>query len=267
MIHEEPGLRRDSLAYLTGAGSEGRRPSAVGQKFDTAGDVLPYAGNTFICHVPHASPAHDALTEASLALQAGPVAGAFSYLPPSSFHMTVFEGVCDADRNGDTDRWPVGISRDASVPEISHGFETACQTLVLPKAQHIRPTGIFGGFSVAISGETPEAEESLRRTRRLLRDATGIQRADFEAYDFHITLSYPLRWLTEGEAMAVVDLSDRVLTRLLEQVPHITLGPVEFCTFDDMHAFSPLVVLDRQAGTKLRGAVEKSSRNRCPTSG
>ena len=125
----------------------------------------------------------------------------------------------------------------------------------------------FGGCSVAISGRTPLAEASLRHTRRLLRDVTGIHRADFKTYDFHITLAYPLRWLTEGEAVAVVDLSDRVFTRLSEQVAHITLGPVEFCTFDHMHAFSPLVVLDGHSGTKLRGAAEKLSQNRCPQSG
>jgi hypothetical protein len=267
VIRQEPNLRRDSLAYLTGAGSDCNRPTDLGQKFDPAGNVLPYAGNTFICHIPQKSPAHAALTDASLALQAGSVAGTFSYLPPSSFHMTVFEGVCDVDRNGDTDRWPVGIRREASVPEVSRSFENACRTLVLAKEQHIRPTGIFGGFSVAISGLTPLAEASLRHIRRLLRDATGISRADFKTYDFHITLAYPLRWLTGGEAVAVVDLSDRVFTRLLEQVPHITLGPVEFCSFDDMHAFSPLVVLDRQSGTKLRGSAEKPSQNRFPQCG
>jgi hypothetical protein len=258
VICQGSGLRRDSLSYLTGAESKADRPLDVGRKFDVAGAVLPFAGNTFICHVPQNSPAHAALTGASLALQAGSVGGAFRYLPPSSFHMTVFEGVCDVDRNADTDRWPVGIRRDASVPEVSHSFEKACRTLVLAKEQRIRPTGIFGGCSVAISGRTPLAEASLRHTRRLLRNVTGIHRTDFKTYDFHITLAYPLRWLTEGEAVAVVDLSDRVFTRLSEQIAHITLGPVEFCTFDHMHAFFPLVVLDGQSGTKLRGCAQKS---------
>ena len=84
MIQQEPSLRYHSQAYLTEAGADRDRPPAVGQKFDTVGGALPYAGNTFICHVRQASNARPALTEASLALQAGPVAGAFSYLPPSS---------------------------------------------------------------------------------------------------------------------------------------------------------------------------------------
>jgi hypothetical protein len=61
MIRQEPNLRRDSLAYLTGAGSDCDRPLAVGRKFDAAGGILPYAGNTFICHVSQKSPAHAAL--------------------------------------------------------------------------------------------------------------------------------------------------------------------------------------------------------------
>ncbi len=238
--------RAKSIACLTGAGSDQTFPANVGRKFDAEGAVLPFSGNTFLCHVPQGSAAHAALSEASLALQAGRVASAFSFLPPSSFHMTVFEGVCDADRNGDTDRWPTCIRRDAPLAQINQTFQTASGFVSLPTRQNVRPMGLFVGFSVALSGRSPLAEASLRRTRRVLRDVSGIYKKDFNDYDFHITLAYPLRWLTLAEANAVMDHADRVFDRLVMQAPCISLGPVEFCTFENMHAFSPQFVFDSQ---------------------
>ncbi|NJS40077.1 MAG: DUF1868 domain-containing protein [Rhodobacteraceae bacterium] len=65
-------LRAMSLARMTGAGMTTALPECVGQKFDAMGRVLPFPGNTFLCHIPPDGPAHAALTAASAALQAGP---------------------------------------------------------------------------------------------------------------------------------------------------------------------------------------------------
>lgn len=228
-------LRADSIAVLTGVGQTVPRPAAVGQKFDASGGVLRFPGNTFICHIPRDGEADAALCEASLALQAGPLAGAFSFLPPSSFHMTVFEGVTDAHRRDA--RWPEGLAPDTGLSEVTARFSTAAAELALPAKQRIRPLGIFGGFSVAVCGASPKDGASLRDTRLLLREATAIRRPDFASYDFHITLAYPLRWLTADEAEAVMDLSERIFATLHNRAPRIGLGAVEFCVFEDMHAF------------------------------
>ncbi len=53
------------------------------------------------------------------------------------------------------------------------------------------------------------------------------------------------------EAVAVQDLSAAVFAQLAEAVPVVALGPVEFCTFADMHAFQPLQLLD--GGTSAAG--------------
>ncbi|TAG25730.1 MAG: DUF1868 domain-containing protein [Rhodobacterales bacterium] len=241
-------LREASLARLTGAGVATALPEAVGQKFDAKGQVLPFPGNTFLCHIPPDGPAHAALCAASAALQAGPLAGAFSFLPPASFHMTVFEGVTDAHR--DDARWPEGLPADAALDEVTARFAAATAGLELPPAQAVRPVAILGGRTVAVTGLTAQAEAALRAARAILADRTGIRRPDFATYGFHITLAYALRWLTEDEARAVHDLSDAVFARLVAAAPAITLGPVEFCTFADMHAFPPLQLLTGGAGTR-----------------
>ena len=49
------------------------------------------------------------------------VAQIYTLLPPSSWHMTVFDGVCDGNRNGE--RWPGDLDREAPLLEINQTFE------------------------------------------------------------------------------------------------------------------------------------------------
>jgi hypothetical protein len=230
-------LRAAGLAYLTGQDADGPAPAAVGQKFTPDGQVLPYPGNTFICHIP-AGAAHDALAAAAERLRSGPVAGAFAFLPPSSYHMTVFEGVTDRDRQAG--RWPDWIDPSAPVEFATSAFLPRVRGLALPPAVTIRPSGLFGGFSVRVDGATDPDRAALRQAREALRAATGIRRADFDSYGFHITLAYLLRWLTPDEAERVLDLSDAAAAGLAAAAPVIPLGGVDFCTFPDMRSF-PLV--------------------------
>ena len=233
-------MTRDAHAYLTGALTGGPCPAAVGQKFAAAGQVLHWPGNTFICHIPP-GPAHDALTAAQARLRDGPLAGAFAFLPPASFHMTVFEGANEAHRGDDS--WPTAIARDTPLPEVTARFLTVAPALRLPQAATIRPLGIFGGFSVSVAGAWAADEAALRTAREALSLVTTIRRKDFASYGFHITLAYLLRWLTDAEAESVIALSASVHADLLAAVPVIGLGPVEFCTFADMHAFAQVALL------------------------
>jgi hypothetical protein len=232
--------RADARAWLTGQGASGPAPPAVGQKFAPDGQVIGYPGNTFLCHIPP-GPAHAALTRAAQRLQAGPLGRAFAFLPPASFHMTVFEGVTDRDRSGR--RWPEGVDPTLPVEHVTALFAERLRGIDLPAAARIRPVTVFGGYSVQVTGATEADEAALRGARLTLRAATGIERPDFASYGFHITLAYQLRWLSADEADAVLDLSDAVTADLLAEVPEIALGGVEFCRFDDMHAFPLLARL------------------------
>lgn len=229
--------RRAMFDYLTGAATGGEAPAAVGQKFTPAGEVMPYAGNTFICHIPP-GPAHDALAETAARLRAVAPAGAYAFLPPSSYHMTVFEGVTDRDRTGG--RWPEALDPALPVEAVTDHFLPRLAGLDLPSASRIRPTGIFAGTTVRVAGATETDEIALRTARETLRAATGIRRPDFADYRFHITLAYLLRWLTPAEAATMADLSMTLAEDLAALQPVIGLAGIEFCTFADMHAF-PMV--------------------------
>lgn len=231
-----------ALAYLTGALTGGARPAAVGLKFTPEGKPLICRGNTMICHVDPRSVAHAALVTAQERLRQGPLAQAFTFLPPQSLHMTIFEGVIDYSRR--QDRWPGHLPTDAPIDAVTQDFANRLRGTGLAQGFTVRPEGIFGGFSVRIAGADPHEQTLLRQTRDRLQAASNLIRPDHDAYEFHITLAYNLRWFTPDEAQSVIGLSEAVGAELMALAPCMTLGPVEFCSFDTMHHFERLALID-----------------------
>ena len=227
-----------SETFMTGALANGARPIAVGRKFDASGRPLPFPGNTFICHVPPNGPGYSALVDAQKRLMALPEAEAFAWLPAPSFHMTVFEGVTDADRSAEV--WPEGLSPRARISEISDEFMARTEGLALPDSFIVRPTTLLAATTLGVTGAREADSGALWRARALLREATGIKRRDFMEYRFHITLSYQIRWLEPAEARRVGAACEAAQADLMRRAPLINLGPIEFCAFETMHHFEPL---------------------------
>lgn len=237
-----PPQRPDPIAYLTGRLSDAAVPSGVlskgpGAKFTPNGKVLPWRGNTIICHVDRESAAHEALCDMQAALRGSDLAPYFTYLPSASFHMTVFQGIS----NG-TD-WPDNLPQDATLDLATDIMAHRLSGVTGPREFEVTAHDLYCGFGVTISGANAAEEEKLRQTRRILRDATGIASHDFDAYGFHITLSYLLRWLSPNEAQEVVDLSQTIFARHCAALRQISLGPLEFCRFENMHHFAPVKFL------------------------
>ena len=116
-------FRPDPLRFLTGADSETTRPRAItepgkGGKFTPSGAVLPFPGNTVICHIDPNSDAHAALCEMQEDIRQSSFGALFTYLPPSSLHMTVFQGI-----SPDETQWPDGIAEGASRDEVTEVSE------------------------------------------------------------------------------------------------------------------------------------------------
>jgi len=224
------------LQVLTRSDTDGPTPPAMVGKFTAQGEVLACPGNTTLCHVQPESAAHKAITELQNGLKAGPVADAFAFLPPASFHMTVFNGVIVTER--DAEWWPDHVPDDVD----------AATEYLMPRFQSVegfsqvslRPTALLAGHSLRVSGATDADEAVLRATRDRLAAATGLHRKSHASYPFHITLAYPLRWLTEPEAQAVSDLSQELFAELLSVLRSFPLGPVEICRFETMHRFDTL---------------------------
>ncbi|MBD8891719.1 DUF1868 domain-containing protein [Roseibium litorale] len=239
-------LHNRAMEALTGGGAETGQPSSItgpggGGKFTPEGAVLPWPGNTFIFHIDKASPAYSALCQVQDALMAQPLASHFTYLPQPSFHMTVFSGV--GGEPLDPDDWPEGVEKGLPLAEVTRIFIERLAGFSAPAGLRISLPHLHAGYSMMVRPEGAEAEERLRRLRAQLRELTGLSRADHDGYRFHVTLAYRLRFMTKEQAEEVIRKCAEILAPHREALSDIRLGPVEFCQFEDMHAFKPKALI------------------------
>ncbi|TNJ44422.1 DUF1868 domain-containing protein [Phaeobacter sp. B1627] len=236
-------FRPDPMRFLTGASADTSRPRAItepgqGGKFTPDGAPLPFPGNTVICHIDPASDAHAALCDMQVEVRASDFGALFTYLPPSSLHMTVFQGISPGEQN-----WPRGIRPEASRDEVTAEFYDRLIEQGLPSHHQVRARGLYAGHSVTLEGADATEEARLRATRLSLRDLTGLRHDHFDTYTFHSTLGYLLRWLDASEASDLISFSDEVFARHRDRLSRIDLGPLELCNFETMHHFEPVAIL------------------------
>ncbi len=239
--------RPDDLALLTGRLSDSPYPPGVsllggGGKFTPDGAVQYWPGNTFVCHIDRTSFAYEAIRALQEEVKKSPFNRFFTFLPPPSFHMTVYQGLSPG-MTLDTG-WPHGIPTGQSRDEVSAALLRRLDGLSLAGSHKIKVDRLLAGYSLRVSGADDHEERSLRQARIALRNATGITFADFDDYGFHVTLAYLIDWLSESTAQEIIDFSAEIGGQILAGIGTIDLGPVEFCNFDTMHHFEVLRTLD-----------------------
>ena len=237
--------RPDLIDYLTGklegrAHPEGISVPEGGGKFHTDGTVQHWPGNTFICHVDPASSAHAALRALQEEIKKSRFQRFYTFLPPSSFHMTIFQGLSPA--TGARCAVPRELL-EASRDERTRLLRDRTGALELPTRQRARMVDLFAGKSVTMTGADQAEEDALRRTRYRLWEATGIEEPGFEAYVFHITLAYLVEWVTQETAEEIGEFSRDLTERFRDEVGTISFGQIELCNFDSMHAFERVAFL------------------------
>lgn len=237
-----PDALPNPIDFLTGewAGWRGATmpdgPREPWPKFSLDGAVRPFPGVTIVCHVPRDSASFQALVAIQDGLRSQPFARHLAYLPPTSLHMTLFD-LSNETRRG-TPAWPEEIDPAATWPDVSDALAARLEGLKLPAFE---PTAaqLFGGSSLIIEGQGSVMEQTLRAARDELRAKSRIYRDDHDSYVFHVTLAYPLRFVSKAEAEQI-DLSCRSLFEThQEALTPLSLGPAEMCDFKDMHAFVP----------------------------
>jgi len=233
------------MAALRTAAAE-HLPHDVGRKFDAEGGVLPFAGNTVICHLPQqgeGSHLFDALLDVYRELPRQSWARCITALPPSSYHMTIFG--CADDRDRHYPLWPAGLPLDMPMAQCSEILAQRLQQFRL--GEDAAPYRLRVNPAAPAATETPltlrliaadaATETRLRRLRDRLADVTGIRDPDHDHYQFHITLGYQIAPLTDAQDSAWRDALAHWKTQIVQRVPVFTLGNPEFCVMKDMFAF------------------------------
>jgi hypothetical protein len=220
----------------------GRIPAV---KFNPDGTVRPFAGNTVICHLDQQGPnagAFDALLDIYREAQGRAFVRKMTLLPPSSYHMTVFDGVNDKDRD---QVWPAGLTPDLSIEECSRILEERLRTSgpypVAPIRLRVDIREVPADAKPVLRFELLPCDADEARKLQGLRDRLaqvfGFRRASHDGYVFRISMTYLIRALEGEESNDFSQCFRRWCEDLERRCPLITLGMPEFCTFKDMYAF------------------------------
>lgn len=215
-------------------------PAMLGTRFDRRGTFLQEPGNTIVCHVRGGSRTQTAMVRLRDRLQALDAGRHFTWTPVSSYHMTLFNGVIESQR--EPGHWPADLPLDASIPEVTEclvprlsGFSGMAPFSV--KLESVTPLGLL------VTGATAEDEATIRRIRDELTVPFGYRKPGHDTYPLHLTLGYIVRWLPRDLAPVYMRELEEMGETFRQEVPVLELGPAEFCTFQDMNHFEPVLRL------------------------
>lgn len=227
-------------------------PSAigVGEKYDNDGKALSFPGNTVLSHLNKPGRTLTALTQVAAALRAKVGDSNITWTPPSSYHVTVFDGSLDSRRRpGD---WPHLLPLDASLDECNRyigerlkHFKLDLELPIRMVADETLATRTTMQFPLRPIND--EENKRLRHLRDRLTEATGIRHPNHDSYGFHSTFGYYIRpFETVAEERRYQSLWLAAIRDLRRRAPVIELGAPEYCLFDTMNAFQTQFLLARK---------------------
>lgn len=227
------------------AKSAGQATRDAARKFFPDGRVHPFAGNTVVCHLDQQGPRSlpfDAMLDIYREIPGKSYADKLSLLPPSSYHVTLFGGATDANR--EPGQWPRGVLPTASIAE--------CNRIVGERLREARITPLSKIRMTVDPTDSGYDENTLRMPlvpydegeaaklgifRDTLAEVVGVRSPNHENYQFHVTIGYLIRPFDRHELRdALADMA-KWKDRMASTSPIIELGRPEYCIFDDMFAF------------------------------
>ena len=178
----------------------------VGRKFNADGSPMRFPGGTIISFVDASSPLSRVVLRIRDKYRKSSFAGKFTFLPPASYHVTVFIVFNDCDR--DEDHWSAHLESDTPT-ELVHAY-------MLPRVHHPAPPSRMLFDPTYVDGDTirliprySSTAEELRTYRNRLSQASGIRFPDHESYSYHITFAYQLQKLTHAEYDELIEINRR----------------------------------------------------------
>lgn len=241
---------QDVFKWLADQSDRAAWPPSVGYKFHANGEVRYFPGNTIICPLTRAEPGLcAAVSLAQDRLKAAAFAAAYSFLPPDSFHMTMFEGVLEEKRRPEL--WPADLPLDAPLDEVTAHFATKLRTLPFERTFWMRCRGLSlsasGGLQIDLVPADAASEQTLSLSRDRLADLLQYRAPNHASYGFHISLAYLVKWLADEQLELLRAALAAGSAALARSIDTVTLGPAYLTRFDTMYRFEPVLALgDRE---------------------
>ena len=204
-------------------------------KFDHKGNPLAWPGCSIICKIPLKSDLLYEIKLLQLKYKDLSPEKAYTYLPETSFHMTLFD--CCNVNTANTQYWPKDIVTDNNYTKVAYELSKRIQKYIFPDKLDLKLKKLFGGFSMILEGNTKNDEKIIRDCRNKLSDLLGIRFENHDTYTFHITLAYILRKLKNDEIEKLININSRLREKFLEKFPIIRTQKPVLCTFENMYEF------------------------------
>ncbi len=208
----------------------------VGEKFHPDGQFRYFPGATVISPLEADNPMHAAMTEIQQTSMDQPYSFKYAFLPPSSFHMTVFVVYNDLERN--MPGWSSLIDPFTPAAEVNSLLNSLIQKVDAPESFTMKIDWV-DDVSLKLLPADEETEKSLRLYRDNLSEITGIRFPDHDDYQFHMSYAYNLRVLDKAETEIRDRIKDELTTNLKRKLEVFKIGRPIFCTFTNMASFIP----------------------------
>ena len=204
-------------------------------KFDDKGDPLPFPGCTIICNIPLNTYLSNQIISFQKKMENFNPKKTYFYLPPSSFHMTLFD--CCNLNTKNTNFWPSNIDPNMDYKDVAVELNKRIKNYIFPEKLNFKLKMFFGGYSIILEPFSIKDEKILRNCRNELSSLLKIKFENHQRYTFHITLAYILRELKEDEIKKLLKFNKNLFKEFDKEFPKIVLDKPEMSTFENMLEF------------------------------
>ena len=205
------------------------------KKFDSKGNALSFSGCSIICKIPKDSKLSKKITNIQSLLKKINPKKKYTYLPPSSFHMTVFDCCNVSTKN--TKFWPHGINKNKNYKIISKELNKRIKNFNFPQKFNLKPKMLFGGYSIILEPSSLKDKKIIKNFRNNLSKLLKIKFENHRRYVFHITLAYILEKLDFDEIRNICKFDKKLFNKLKKEYPKFTLNNPEMTIFNNMYKF------------------------------
>jgi len=214
------------------------KPVAVGTKFDEEGVARRFPGLSVVAALGPEQRQFELLVDLQERARRAAFGPKLSFLPPSSFHMTVFDLICDQVR--ELEHWSSELALDAPLHEVDtwmHGQVMAVAEWPMPRMRFAEMGPLGVSFHAVLEPEDAATAAALARFREAVSKATGVRHPNHDRYRFHVTLAYRMEAFDEADIAALAAFCADTDGRLGESFGSLQLPKPELTFFDDMCSF------------------------------
>ena len=217
---------------------QGYSLTGADNKFDDKGNPLNFSGCSIICNIPSNSNLSNEITNFQKKLKNFNPRENYSYLPASSFHMTLFD--CCNLNTENSKYWPEDIDKNLDYKVVATELNKRIENYIFPEELNLKLKMFYGGYSVVLEPFSDKDEKILRDCRDELSKLLKIKFENHLRYTFHITLAYILRKLKEGEIRKLLEFNKDLFQKFDKKFPKIVLYKPEMSIFKNMLEFKSI---------------------------